>query len=616
MATKRVSLYLGLALSFLFCAALGLGVPPAAAQARSVVVDRRDADMRIEPNGDVQVRETWQVRFIGGPFRFAFRSIPLNRVEAITDWGVSEGAQPYGEAADQKPATFTLSADKASRTITWYFEPTSDGARTFALAYTLHGALRIYPAGDQFFWTFVESDRQYPITASQVTVSLPASFPLDALRTQTYMKTVEAGAGRIVDGRTVAFTGGPFASGAGRETRVQFPHGAISAAPPAWQERADRVAAMQPVYNLVSLVLALLILVGGGLGLYLLWYTRGRDRTTEVATEFYPRLPEDIPPGMAGTLLDERADLKDLLATVVDLARRGYLQIVEIGLEQAFALYVYMTMMDTCVPTSGCSSTRSSASRSERDLEDLKTGLSLMPELRSRLYDEVVAASYFTRNPQTTRMLYTIAGIGLAIAGGVLGVAGYVLVADYAPLAILVVIALVLVGIFLAILGQFMPGKTPKGAVAAAKWRAFKRYLQQIDRYTEVAQAEAQFDTYLPYAIAFGVEKEWVRDFQAVDTPAPTWYRASAYPVYYGHPQYGASGDERGAPSARPAGGGSASPSLDSMAGQTFGGLNAMSAGLFSMLNTASSTFTSAPQSSSGGFSGGGGGGGGSSGFG
>lgn len=56
---------------------------PSHAQSRSIVVDRRDGVITIQPNGNVEFVETWQVRFIGGPFRQGFREIPLNRATGI-----------------------------------------------------------------------------------------------------------------------------------------------------------------------------------------------------------------------------------------------------------------------------------------------------------------------------------------------------------------------------------------------------------------------------------------------------------------------------------------------------------------------------------------------------
>jgi uncharacterized membrane protein len=48
-----------------------------------------------------------------------------------------------------------------------------------------------------------------------------------------------------------------------------------------------------------------------------------------------------------------------------------------------------------------------------------------------------------------------------------------------------------------------MPRKTAKGAEEAAKWLAFKQYLENIDKYSDMESVKEQFQVYLPYAVAF-----------------------------------------------------------------------------------------------------------------
>ncbi len=183
------------------------------------------------------------------------------------------------------------------------------------------------------------------------------------------------------------------------------------------------------------------------------------------------------------------------------------------------------------------------------------------------------------------------------------------LVEPYAPLAFLTAISLETIPVGLILLSRFMPRKTALGAKAAARWQAFKRYLTNIEKYTQVETAKDQFELYLPYAIAFGLERSWVAKFAAVDAPAPIWYQM------YPHQR---TGSGRRGLSSRVGDSSGRAPSLDTAAKGAFGNLNSMSTGFMAMLNTTSSVFSSAPSSSGGGggFSGGGGGGGGSSGFG
>ncbi|WP_152918134.1 DUF2207 family protein, partial [Ardenticatena maritima] len=59
------------------------------------------------------------------------------------------------------------------------------------------------------------------------------------------------------------------------------------------------------------------------------WYTKGRDPEVGEFAEYITEPPDDLPPGIVGTLLDEKADIKDVIATIFDLARRGIISIEE-----------------------------------------------------------------------------------------------------------------------------------------------------------------------------------------------------------------------------------------------------------------------------------------------
>ena len=71
------------------------------------------------------------------------------------------------------------------------------------------------------------------------------------------------------------------------------------------------------------LALPVLALIWGGF----VWSAFGRDPGAKrsVKPEYAP--PADLIPAQAGVLLDERAHTRDVVATIVDLAVRGYLSI-------------------------------------------------------------------------------------------------------------------------------------------------------------------------------------------------------------------------------------------------------------------------------------------------
>lgn len=577
-----------------------LFTPAASAQAKSVVVERRDGDITILKNGDVQVAETWVVHFEGGPFHTAFRALDLSRVENVSDIRVSEGDQAYNYnfgANTEAEGTVDVGATNKNLQIQWYFEPTTDGTRTFKLGYTLHGVVRVYPQGDQLWWQFIEANRGYPIRASHVDLHLPAAVGASELD----LEAVPNSSARRVDDKTLSFEGGPFGANAGWEIRAQFPHRLVSSSAPAWQAADDELAAREAKDQALAqqiqfgqLAGGILVLVGGLLGALALNYTRMRQTPTALPVEFLTEPPDSLPPGLAGALVDGKADIQDIVATLVDLARRGFLKMTAQGADHAFdradggdpkTLHAWeQQLLETVFSVT-----------THRQLSDRTDQLFLSlyaPKIESAMADELVTAGYFTSPPVgNTRSPLFWTMTALFWGAIVYGVLSFFLFHNFSMLTLFDIVVVLIVTTVITRLDQSKPRTTPHGAEASTKWKAFKNYLKNISRYN-VKEAQDRFEKYLPYAVAFGTAENWVSAFEAVDTPAPSWYQwqesAESNPpqASSSHTHAHGSGAGTGAPNA------GALPSLNDTAKNSFRGLNDMSASFFTMLSTTATAFS------------------------
>jgi hypothetical protein len=243
-------------------------------------------------------------------------------------------------------------------------------------------------------------------------------------------------------------------------------------------------------------------------------------------------------------LLDEQANEADVTATLVDLANRGVLKMDEtqtatpggFGSSRDFQLTVVES--DPNVTPFEAELLRSLFGRSLKagqsaKLSDVKSRFtSATPKIKELLYDELVARKYFSRSPQATRKSWGLGGAGGMLAVLILGIIVIAIFADDAAWVIFPVVVLFLLALAVTLLGSRMPRKTVLGAEAAAKWRAFRRYLDDIEKYEKVEESKEIFDKYLPYAIAFGLEDSWVAKFASVGAPTPGWYG----PVVIGGP--------------------------------------------------------------------------------
>ncbi|MHB0875914.1 MAG: DUF2207 family protein [Anaerolineae bacterium] len=603
-------------------------VAPAGAQSSKVYHwSQYDYDVQILNNGDMLFTVDMVFSFDQGSFSQGFFAFDTGRIEDVQDVEVWEGDRRYREVGEESTYGYQVSGGDLFEVL-WWFPPTEGAERAFTLKYRVVGGLRIYEAGDQFFWNFWSGDRGASIERGLIMVHLPAAFTADQVRIASDPATVlvDPIAGDIVRASVVDFPPNTTAV-----LRIQFPHGAVTAAPPTWQAADDRLVAYQerwkPVVDLGILGLSALVLFGGVGGVIALWYSRGRDKPVGLVAEYLTEPPSTLQPGLAGVLVDERADVRDIVATIVDLGSRGVLTIEEVEEKTIWGIgskkdFVYrLEKRDaTLLPFEQQLISEFFGRGTERRLSDLKEKFyTAIPRITKLMYEDLTQRQFFTANPEMTRRRWRGIGVAGLVISGVLLFCGSAALAQYTSFAFCLPLSSAAAFLVLTIVGGAMPRRTEQGAEETARWQAFKRYLDDIDRYDDVAAKAAIFERFLPYAIAFGVEKSYIGKFSRVDTPAPRWYYP--YPPIILGPGMGMGRGTTGG-GLPTTGGGMTTPTLQGMSNSMSSSLQGMSDGLVSMLNSASSTLTSAPRSSGssgggwsgggGGFGGGGGGGGGS----
>ena len=429
----------------------------------------------------------------------------------------------------------------------------------------------------------------------------------------------------------------------GFEVGAQIPKGILSPIKPGWQEDIDaqeRAAeearraqaeydrSLRPFVELGVLLLGLVIAVGGVLWTLRRWYTAGRDKPVKLPIDYLPDPPSNLPPGLVGTLLDESADVRDVIATIVDMGKKGNLQIAEtqssgflgFGGSKDFQYTELGNNIEYPYETSVMNSLFKKGS--QVSLSDLKNSFySSLPPIYDSMYNETVKLGYFPENPKTVRSRHVGIGIGLLALGGVVGFLWVIFGDTFSRFLVVPAFGLVLVGLVRMAIAGAMPRKTDFGSEEAEKWRAFKRYLESLQQYTQgnVQVAAQKFQDHLPYAVALGVDSQYISQFNSVPAdamPMPPYYIPYGWGPYYGGGGGGGSGQSLGGGAPTPdGGGGSFDPggAVQGMSNSIGGAIQGLSDSFTSMVNSASSALTSAPSSSGSSGGGGGWGGGGGS---
>ncbi|MDE3720845.1 DUF2207 domain-containing protein [Nocardiopsis sp. N85] len=272
----------------------------------------------------------------------------------------------------------------------------------------------------------------------------------------------------------------------------------------------------------------LVVLIGG---LTVLIRIRGRDERAlrreavegdhaPVATGEHGRLrfapPDDVHPGQIGTLIDERVDIADLTATVLDLAVRGYIRLEELPHEHFTSVDWRLVRLDgpaeeTLLPSEwllldALFGDRPTVRLSRLGAPGFSTDFpARVDRVREELYRDMVRLKWFVRSPSRVRGLWSTAGMAVTALGVILTILLAVFTtAAFTGLAVVIAGAAITAG------AQYMPAKTKLGSSVYAHTMGFRDYL--LSPRAETAppgQRVELYSRYLPYAVIFDDVDRW-----------------------------------------------------------------------------------------------------------
>src|SRR3989344_1490924 len=318
----RIMLFFGLAL------VLSQG-SLAQAQSETQVYAYQRIATYIAVNTDTTIDvEEHQVFVYEGSFHDGWRSILLDRVDAITDVQVIDGrtGQPLVEVGRRLDkldpdswGKFTTFREGGAQNIEWYYN-LADTTYEWVLRYKVHGAIAFGRVSDRLYWD-IFTDYQVPVGKTEVEIILPAAAAQNTVGQYSY-RTFDAGAGAqsYDEGSgTFSFTDQRFSVGEDYTIDVSWPHGVVDQGA-YWRDF------LKIYYGYIGGAAALLIAILAGFWRW--WVTEGSQKGKgTIVPQYEP--PENLRPAMAEVVTKEKLTNKGLTATIVDLAIRGFVRIEE-----------------------------------------------------------------------------------------------------------------------------------------------------------------------------------------------------------------------------------------------------------------------------------------------
>lgn len=247
------------------------------------------------------------------------------------------------------------------------------------------------------------------------------------------------------------------------------------------------------------------------------WGTRQAPRASARVPEFEP--PEGLRPAEVDVLIHGRPSRRDVTATLVDLAQRGFVRIDERPTDAGPHTWVFergdLTIGDLHeferVTLAGLF-----AHGPTVKLAELAPRYFVTADLVQETLDShVVRQGWFAEAPARLRSRWATAGWVTALAGiPVTFVLGNTLALG------LVGAAVTAIGVVVYAAAPWRPARTSAGAALALRAAGFELFLRtaEAERH-RFAERERLSEDYLPYAIALGFVEQWSRGFGLVDRP-------------------------------------------------------------------------------------------------
>lgn len=510
----------------------------AVAEERSYHYNSIKTTLTVQPDSTVDVVEEQTYSFVGS-YHLGWRGIADKGIGAITDIYVTDqDGKPLSYTSSrlnkEDPSSwnkYTVYEEDNVTNIEWYYNlggaPTA--THTWTLHYTVHGALGFYKDHDELYWNLFTS-YTVPVDFTEATITLPSAVTTPSQ--SMYLSVEHPKVTSQPTDKTFYFS----ASNIGANEAVTIAAG--------WQKGLIQKGAYWKdfVYLYWQILISVLLIVFAIIFTIFYWWRRERKykgRGTIIA-QYDP--PQNLRPAMAEFITKGRITMQTWPATVIDLAVRGYVTIEE---KESKGLFGWGSTKDYIV---------TKIKEEDTGLEEFeKDFLEALFPSDSHFSTKEVKGSMSKQNALSkafrtiTKTLYKETDTdtkAFAIPPG------KKMTWHHARFVAQVFIALVLLGLITALFitppyvvlvallfvillpASFIAFKTTlntKGHILREEWLGFKLFLQVTGKDRMQNLTPDMFEKFLPYAMIFGVEKQWAKKFDAFNLPPPQWYMSGAY---------------------------------------------------------------------------------------
>ncbi len=509
---------------------------PSPLEARSLTIESFDVGMVVNSDGTLQVTETIRPRFVG-TWNGIYRTIPVEyRTPQGLNYTLFLSLQSVTDHTGNS-LKYEQSRERHYRKYKIWVPGATNASRTVIIRYLVQNGLKFLEEHDELYWNVTGDEWQAPIQAASARIQFPSGVTgLRAVAfTGVYGSREQAASIELGESEVTVRTTRRLNFREGLTVAIGWDPGIIHR--PGLLAQAGLFLRSNWMFSIPLVVFGLMLWR---------WFTRGRDpRRRPIAPQYDP--PEGLTPAELGTLVDNSPDMRDITATLVDLAVRGYLQIQEHEEKKLLGLRTTREYLFT--PRKSADSWKELRPHEQTLLESLFAGgvrhsvrstdlensfYARLPGIRDGIFSRLLERRYYTQRPDKVKRRYICTGIVvgfLIIAGGV------VASSTFGQSSVPTIAAGILSAAITIGFGWFMPARTLRGTRVLEGVLGFEEFLSRVegDRLRRITKTPEMFEKYLPYAMALGVEKSWAKAFEGIYRESPDWYRGGDFQTFSAH---------------------------------------------------------------------------------
>lgn len=390
-----------------------------------------------------------------------------------------------------------------------------------------NGVFHFYENYDELRILVFDSPDQF-ISHFTATVHLPSKTDQEKTRQIIYaVHGVGSTQAYFADSQTLVYEAYDISSGATLTIVANLPKGMVA---PSLSQRIAIGIRNTPIK--IWLYIAI-VLPGITLILMLFMIIKRRSAQMMPVRGLLGGPPEALPPALPGVLIDGSVGAREVAATLIDLARRGFIFIINKGngrfsfgvrrsgeLEKMTGLtnFERELLAKIFLPESIKSTVGDVEMRIGRHIFSKK-----IAKFYLEIYNEATKAGYFVQNPAKVHLAWKYTGVGLFFVSFIGFMLGAIMGAD-PKFGLIFWVGGMAAAAVIVRLSPFMPARTAKGNQSLREWLEFREFLTDHRPASGVEAQQGKFEEFLPYAIVLGAEVDWAKRFSRERFSKPDWY--------------------------------------------------------------------------------------------